>query len=75
MTKNVGNVDRAGRIALAVIVGALYATGMVGGVLGLILGAVSVVLVLTALVSFCPLYKIIGLSTCSKCQEKPEEEA
>jgi len=64
MKKNMGNVDRAIRIGLAVIFGALYFTGTVTGTFGYVLLALGAVFVLTSLVSYCPLYSLVGLSTC-----------
>ncbi len=63
MKKNVGNPDRLIRIllALALVVWAWFA-GM-GSVLGVVLLIVAVVLVVTASISFCPLYLPFGLST------------
>lgn len=63
MKKNVGNPDRLIRIllALALVVWAWFA-GM-GSVLGMVLLIVAVVLVVTASISFCPLYLPFGLST------------
>lgn len=56
--KNEGNLDRALRIiiGLALIAGALmgYGVWMWIGVIPLV----------TGLIGFCPLYKIIGLNTC-----------
>lgn len=64
MKKNMGNLDRVIRVLLAVVFAALYFTGTVGGTLGLVLVILGTVFVLTSLVSFCPLYTIVGLSTC-----------
>lgn len=64
MKKNMGNLDRAIRVLLAVVFAALYFTGTVSGTLGLVLVILGSVFVLTSLVSFCPLYSIVGLSTC-----------
>lgn len=64
MTKNVGNLDKGIRIVLAIGASYLYMSDMVVGILGIVLLVVSVVLVLTSLFSFCPLYKMFGISTC-----------
>jgi hypothetical protein len=64
MKKNMGSIDRIARIVLAVIFAALYFTGTVTGLAGTILLVLGAVFVLTSLVSFCPLYAIVGLSTC-----------
>ncbi len=64
MKKNMGSSDKIVRILLAVVFAALYFTGTVSGTLGLVLVAVAGIFVLTSLVSFCPLYTILGISTC-----------
>jgi hypothetical protein len=64
MKKNMGNADRIIRVILAVVFGVLYSTGTVTGTLGLVLVVLAAVFVLTSLVSFCPLYALVGLSTC-----------
>lgn len=65
MKKNMGSADRVIRIILAAIFAVLYFTGTVPGTLGLVLVIVGAVFLLTSLVSFCPLYAIVGLNTCS----------
>jgi hypothetical protein len=67
MRRNEGTADRvvravlgAGALAAAfALLGA--ASGAVGGIVAAIVG---VVLLLTAVVGFCPAYKLVGLSTC-----------
>jgi hypothetical protein len=60
MTKNVGSVDRLLRlVAGLVILAAGYYYQSWWGLVGL-------VPLLTAVVSFCPLYPLIGISTCKK---------
>ena len=63
MRKNMGTADRIIRTAIAVLVGVLYFTGVLGGTLALILGIVAVLFLLTSLVSFCPTYTLFGIST------------
>lgn len=65
MKKNMGNVDRVIRVILAAIFAVLYFTGTVTGTLGLVLVIFGGVFVLTSLVSFCPLYAPLGISTCA----------
>lgn len=64
MKKNMGNTDRVIRIFLAVLFVTLYFSGIISGTLGVVLMVLSGVFALTSLVSFCPLYAIVGLSTC-----------
>lgn len=64
MKKNVGNIDKIIRIALALIFAVLYFTDTITGTLGLVLVILGGVFVLTSLVSFCPLYAMVGMNTC-----------
>jgi hypothetical protein len=68
MKKNMSNLDRVIRIILAAVFAYLYFSGTVTGTLGIVLVVLGVVFVLTSLVSFCPLYTIFGISTCSTKQ-------
>ena len=61
--KNVGNIDRIIRALFAVIVAALYFTNVISGTLALILGIAAVILLLTSLVSTCPIYLAAKIST------------
>jgi Protein of unknown function (DUF2892) len=63
MQTNVSNTDRAIRlvVAIAAVVGA-FAVGA-GSVVGIILFVVAAIMLVTAAVGFCPLYRIFGLST------------
>lgn len=64
MKKNMGNADRLIRILLAAVFGYLYFGGVVTGTWGIVLLVLGVMFVLTSLASFCPLYRLVGLSTC-----------
>lgn len=64
MKKNMGNTDRIIRILAVVVIAALYFTNVIGGTLAVILGIVGVIFLLTSVVSFCPLYAIVGVKTC-----------
>ena len=63
MKKNMGSVDKIVRILLVIAVGLLYYTKVIEGTLALVLGAFAVVLLLTSLISFCPLYLPFDIST------------
>jgi Protein of unknown function (DUF2892) len=65
MKKNMGNADRAIRVLLAGVFAVLYFTGVVPGTLGIVLVVLSGIFVLTSVVSFCPLYTLVGLNTCA----------
>ncbi len=66
MKKNMGNLDRIIRIIVAIIFSALYFTGTVIGTLGTVLVVLGAVFMATSLISFCPLYTLFGINTCSK---------
>lgn len=70
MKKNMGSTDKIVRIVLALVFAVLYFTGTVTGLAGTILLVLGAVFVLTSLVSFCPLYAIVGLSTCPAPEQK-----
>jgi hypothetical protein len=59
---NVGSTDRLVRFviaALAIVVGVVA-----GGGVGVALFVVAAIAAVTGLVGFCPLYKVIGVTTC-----------
>lgn len=64
MKKNLGNADKILRILLAVVAVVLYFGGYVSGVTAYVVLAVGVILLLTVLVNFCPLYALFGIKTC-----------
>jgi uncharacterized protein (DUF58 family) len=61
-----GMADRLIRTVLALIVLALYFTGQISGLTAIILGIFAVIFLLTSLISFCPLYVPLKLSTRKK---------
>ncbi len=66
MKANVGGVDRAVRLVAGL---ALIAWVFVGGLVSpwnYVAGIAGGVLVLTALMRFCPLYPLLGINTCKK---------
>lgn len=64
MKKNMGITDRTIRLAIAALFAYLYFGGIVTGTFGIVLTVVAVVFALTSLVSFCPLYTLLGINTC-----------
>ncbi len=66
MKKNMGSTDKVIRILIALIIGVLYYTEIISGTTALVLGIFAVIFVLTSLISFCPLYLPLGISTCKK---------
>lgn len=66
MKTNMGNLDRAVRIIVALAIGVLTFTGVLHGTLAIVLLVIAVVFLLTSFVSFCPLYALFGFSTCKR---------
>lgn len=68
MTANLGNIDRLMRLVLGI---ALFAAPLLNipaiwsnGLFAYASMAVGLVLAITALARFCPLYRLLGVSTC-----------
>ncbi len=59
MKANVGGIDRIARIIVGLALIALAATGSVG-----VWGWIGFVPLLTGLVRWCPLYPLLGISSC-----------
>jgi len=60
MNANVGTIDRVLRIVAGIALIALAFVGQIG-----VWGYIGVVPLLTGLFRFCPLYRIVGMNTCS----------
>jgi hypothetical protein len=66
MNTNLGIADRIIRILIAVTVVSLFSLKIITGTLATVLLVVSGVLVITALVGWCPIYRILGIRSKSK---------
>ena len=66
MKSNMGSADKAIRIVLAIVFAGLYITKLVEGTVGLALLVLGGVFLLTSVISFCPLYTILGMNTSEK---------
>jgi len=66
MKKNMGTIDRAIRVIIALVVLGLFFGKVITGTLAIVLLVLSAVFVLTSLISFCPLYLPLGINTCAK---------
>jgi Inner membrane protein YgaP-like, transmembrane domain len=63
MNANVGSTDKVIRLVLALVaVVAAFVAG-VSSALGIVLLVLGVVLAVTALTGFCPIYRVLGMST------------
>jgi hypothetical protein len=63
MKRNMSNIDRIVRVVIATLFAYLYFGGIVTGALGILLVVLGLVFVLTSVVSFCPIYAMLKLST------------
>ncbi|MBW6479508.1 MAG: DUF2892 domain-containing protein [Bacteroidales bacterium] len=64
MKANMGTADKVIRVLIALVTGVLIYANVLTGTLAIVLGVLSIVLVLTSLVSFCPIYSLFGVKTC-----------
>lgn len=66
MEKNMGTTDTLIRLIIAVVIAGLFYTGIISGTIAVILLVLASIFVITGLLSFCPLYTLLGISTCKK---------
>jgi hypothetical protein len=59
MTPNVGSIDRVLRVVVGVVLIGLTLMGTIGA-----WGWIGLVPIATAALGFCPLYSVLGFSTC-----------
>ena len=64
MTANVGRTDKIVRLVLALVAFGFALVAGIGTALGIVLLLVGVVLAATAFSGFCPIYRVLGMSTC-----------
>jgi hypothetical protein len=63
LSKNIGPLDRTLRVSGGVLLIVLAATEIIGR-----WGYIGVVPLLTGLISTCPLYSLLGVSTCARAR-------
>jgi hypothetical protein len=66
MIKNVGTLDRIIRFVLALVLIWLYVGGIATGGWGIAALVAAAVLLLTGLVRFCPIHRMLGINTCKR---------
>jgi hypothetical protein len=66
MKKNMGTIDRVIRSLIAIVIAILFFTHTISGTLGIVLLIVAALFLLTSLISFCPVYYLLGWSTDKK---------
>jgi hypothetical protein len=63
MKKNVGMTDKIIRGTVAAIIALLYLANIITGTTTLILGSIALILFITSVISFCPMYALFGHSS------------
>ena len=66
MKKNMGLIDKALRIVIALVIAVLFFAKVITGALGIILLILAGIFILTSLLGFCPLYNPFGINTGKK---------
>lgn len=71
MKPNMGQTDKAIRLAVVAIIVILYISGQISGTLAIVLGIVAVAFLVTSLIGWCPTYVPFGISTRKKEKTVP----
>lgn len=72
MKPNTGTTDKIIRVILAFGLGALYCTQTLSGIGGIVSLLIGGILVLTAAIGFCPIYSLLGISSCRVNKQKSQ---
>ena len=70
MKKNLNSFDRFVRLLFAVVVAVLFITDNLSGTPAVFLGIAAFILAVTALIDFCPIYYLLGISTRKKTTQQ-----
>ena len=62
IARNMGTVDRIARFIIGALLIILALTGTIG-----VWGYIGVIPLATAFLNFCPLYRLVGIKTCTDC--------
>ena len=66
MKKNMSSYDKLIRLGISIVLIILFYKQVLTGTIGIISLLVAFLLTLTSLISFCPIYKVLGISTCKR---------
>ncbi len=64
MKRNMGSNDKLIRLGAAIVLIILFYKEVITGTLGIIALVVALILTITSLIGFCPLYALFGIKTC-----------
>ena len=65
MKQNMGTADRFIRIVISIGLAFLSTKHIINGAMSIVVLAVAIIFLVTALIGNCPLYSIFGIKTCS----------
>jgi hypothetical protein len=65
-------LDRILRIIVAVAIAVFFFTGALKGVAMVVLGVLAVILFLTSVIGFCPVYAVFSTGTKKVCEAEPK---
>jgi len=68
MKANISPTDKAIRVLSAAIIAILYYYDIISGLLAYLLMGIAIILLITSLLNFCPVYKILNINTCKTKQ-------
>lgn len=63
MKQNIGNLDKAIRVLLAIAIAVLYFTNVISGTVAIVLLVFAAAFILTSFIGTCPLYLPFNIST------------
>ena len=66
MKTNMSTADKFIRVLIGIAIAILYYLEIVSGTTAIVILGVGIILLITSLVSYCPLYAIFGIKTCKK---------
>ena len=66
LKKNMGQQDKLIRVLISFVIALLYYYNIISGYFGIAMMLIAIVLLLTSLFRFCPIYKLLGKSTCKR---------
>lgn len=63
MKKNIGSLDKSIRIVIVLTIASILYFDLTHGILTYILITIASLLLITSVISYCPVYKLLGINT------------
>jgi len=64
MKTNMSTADKFIRVLIGIVIAILYYMEVISGTTAIVILGLGIILLITSLVSYCPLYAILGIKTC-----------